>query len=396
MGRLTRLDPTPFSPVLQQPPLSLYIHLPWCVRKCPYCDFNSHAAKGVLPFEKYIDALLEDLENDLPMIWGRVVHSIFIGGGTPSLFPAARIETLLSGIKARCTVEPNAEVTLEANPGSVEHDRFSAYRDAGVNRISLGIQSFSDAHLAALGRIHSAGEAREAIKSVRSAGIENINLDLMYGLPGQPLELALADIHEAIQVSPEHISHYQLTLEPNTLFAVNPPTLPGEELIEDMQFQCTEALSAAGYKQYEVSAYAREGKSCRHNINYWRFGDYLGIGAGAHGKITLAAEGLVCRRAKFKNPGRYLDDKAPDRWVAEEKTLTEPDLVFEFFLNQLRLKSGVKISDFTARTGLQWDAVESRVSQLVEQGLITKSDSHLVTTELGWNHLNTLQGKFLP
>jgi len=382
--------------MLQQPPLSLYVHLPWCVRKCPYCDFNSHAKKGAIPFEEYVQALLRDLENELPGIWGRVVHSVFIGGGTPSLFPATWIEPLVNGIKARCTLDPAAEVTLEANPGSVEHDRFSAYRDAGINRISLGVQSFSDPQLVALGRIHNAGEAAEAIGDLRAAGFDNINLDLMFGLPGQTVDLALADVAAAISWSPEHISHYQLTLEPNTLFAVNPPSLPTEAEIEEMQEQCLDRLSNAGYQQYEVSAYARDGRMCRHNINYWRFGDYVGIGAGAHGKITDAAQRQVVRRAKHKNPRQYLDASTDGSWLAEEKSLEESDLMFEFFLNQLRLKSGVKIADFSPRTGLPWSIAVEPVKEAINRGLMRESDGVLAATELGWNHLNSLQGLFLP
>ncbi len=381
---------------LQTPPLSLYVHLPWCVKKCPYCDFNSHAATGTIPFAEYIQALLADLENDLPRIWGRVIHSIFIGGGTPSLFAATHIETLLSGINALCHMDPAAEITLEANPGSVEHDRFSAYRDAGINRISLGIQSFSDPHLAAIGRIHDSAEASSAIASVRLAGFDNLNLDLMYGLPGQTTQQAFDDLNRAIDAGPEHISHYQLTLEPNTLFAVNPPALPAETELEEMQEQCPVMLEDAGYEQYEVSAYARDGNTCRHNINYWRFGDYVGIGAGAHGKLTLAADATVVRLVKHKNPGRYLAARADGQWVAEEKTLAADDLLFEFFLNQLRLKNGLRKADFSARTGSSWSTVEARVQQAIHGGLLEETDEVIVATTLGWNHLNSLQGMFLP
>jgi len=382
--------------MLQQPPLSLYIHLPWCVKKCPYCDFNSHAVKGAIPFEKYLEVLLADLDNDLPLVWGRVVHSIFIGGGTPSLFPARHIESLLSGIRARCIMDPQAEITLEANPGSVEHDRFSLYRDAGVNRISLGIQSFSDEQLAAIGRIHDSAEAHDAIRAVRQAGFENINLDLMYGLPGQNPEQALADLRSATDAGPEHISHYQLTLEPNTQFAVNPPELPGEAEIEDMQVVCQELLEKSGYQQYEVSAYARDHRTCWHNVNYWRFGDYLGIGAGAHGKITLAADHSVVRLVKHKHPARYLAADAESQWLADKKTLSNSDLVFEFFLNQLRLKGGIKKADFTARTGLPWSAVTEQVNLACNRGLLKESADSLAATTLGWNHLNSLQEMFLP
>ncbi len=382
--------------MLQQPPLSMYVHLPWCAKKCPYCDFNSHAVKGRIPFDKYLQALLADLDNDLPRIWGRVVHSIFIGGGTPSLFPASHISSLLNGINARCRMDPAAEITLEANPGSVEHDRFSAYRDAGINRISLGIQSFSDKQLTGIGRIHNSDEARAAIHSVKRAGFDNINLDIMFGLPGQKAEQALADIQAAIDAGPEHISHYQLTLEPNTLFAANPPTLPDESELDEMQERCQALLLDAGYYQYEVSAYARDGKSCRHNVNYWRFGDYLGIGAGAHGKITRPAESSVVRTVKHKHPGKYLAALQDGQWLMEEKTLTESDLVFEFFLNQLRLKNGINKADFPARTGLPWTDVEGQVQQAGERGLLEESDVTLTATELGWNHLNSLQGMFLP
>ena len=382
--------------MLQQPPLSLYVHLPWCVRKCPYCDFNSHAVKGAVQFDSYVEALLSDLENDLPRIWGRVVRSIFIGGGTPSLCPAADIQTLLDGISTRCSMDPAAEITLEANPGSVEHDLFSAYHDAGINRISLGIQSFSDTHLAAIGRVHNANEAREAINSVRQAGFSNINLDLMYGLSGQDAGQALADLSQAIDFSPEHISHYQLTIEPNTLFAVKPPSLPAETEMEEMQEQCIQLLADGGYQQYEVSAYAREHKFCKHNINYWRFGDYVGICAGAHGHITLAAQGNVIRLVKHKQPGRYLAARTDGQWLADEKTLSKSDLLFEFFLNQLRLKSGLRKADFSARTGLPWTAVAPRLEQAFERGLLKDEGAILVATELGWNHLNTLQGMFLP
>jgi oxygen-independent coproporphyrinogen-3 oxidase len=382
--------------MLQQPPLSLYVHLPWCVRKCPYCDFNSHAVQGVIPYAAYLESLLADLDNDLPRIWGRVIHSIFIGGGTPSLFPAREIESLLSGIHARCKMDPAAEITLEANPGSVEHDRFSAYLDAGINRISLGVQSFSDQQLTAIGRVHDSTEARAAIDSLHTAGFDNLNLDLMFGLPGQTTEQALADVEAAVAAGPQHISHYQLTLEPNTLFAANPPSLPGEAELDEMQVQCQALLGDSGFHQYEVSAYARDGKACRHNLNYWKYGDYLGIGAGAHSKITDAAGQAVTRLVKHKHPHRYLAGLENADWLAEEKQVAERDLAFEFFLNHLRLKKGVKKADFSARTGRDWSVVSEQVEQAKSRGLLAETDSLLVATELGWNHLNSLQGMFLP
>ncbi|MFW5815392.1 MAG: radical SAM family heme chaperone HemW, partial [Wenzhouxiangella sp.] len=292
--------------MLRSPPLSLYVHFPWCVAKCPYCDFNSHALGGPVPEESYVDALLADLELELPRIWGRTVHSIFLGGGTPSLFSAAAMDRLLGGVRARLTLAPAAEITMEANPGTVEHDRFEDYRAAGINRISLGVQSFNDRHLSKLGRIHGGAEARAAIAAVRAAGFDNFNLDLMWALPDQTLAEALADIETALAFEPTHLSHYHLTIEPNTVFAARPPRLPDEEAAWDMQEACARRLSAAGFRHYEVSAWARAGALSRHNLNYWRFGDYLGIGAGAHGKITLPAEDRIVRTRRKSHPRPYL------------------------------------------------------------------------------------------
>ncbi|MBE9548676.1 MAG: radical SAM family heme chaperone HemW [Proteobacteria bacterium] len=384
---------------LSNPPLSLYIHIPWCVRKCPYCDFNSHALKGEIPFSRYIEALLKDLEADLPQVWGRQVHSIFIGGGTPSLFPAAAIAELISGVRARISVSPAAEITMEANPGTLEHDSFTAYLEAGINRFSLGAQSFSDRQLKTLGRIHASDEILQAVAGLKSAGAENFNLDLMFGLPGQTQSQALADLQAAIDCSPSHISHYQLTMEPNTLFAHKPPPgLPDNDQLADIQDSCAVLLQSAGFVQYEVSAWARTARQgdnrSQHNLNYWRFGDYLGVGAGAHAKITLAAEGRVVRMAKHRHPDAYLEDR-DGTFICEQRQLENKDLVFEFFLNQLRLKAGVRKADFPARTGLPWQQVAGQVKQAMEEGLLTDQGEYLSTSNRGWQHLNTLQAIFL-
>jgi len=387
------------EPQLGNPPLSLYIHIPWCVRKCPYCDFNSHARKDETPFSGYIEALLKDLEADLPQVWGRTVHSIFIGGGTPSLFPAEFIAGLISGVRARISVSPAAEITMEANPGTLEHDSFAAYLEAGINRFSLGAQSFSDKQLKTLGRIHASGEILQAVAGLKSAGAENYNLDLMFGLPGQTQVQALADLQAAIDCSPSHISHYQLTLEPNTLFAHKPPPgLPDNDQLADIQDSCAVLLQSAGFVQYEVSAWASTAgqgdNRSQHNLNYWRFGDYLGIGAGAHAKITLAAEGRVVRMAKHRHPDAYLAHRDAT-FVSQHRALENKDLVFEFFLNQLRLKDGVRKADFSARTGLPWQRVESLVEQAIKDGLLLDKGEYLLTSNRGWQHLNTLQAVFL-
>ena len=293
--------------MLIPPPLSLYVHLPWCVRKCPYCDFNSHEGKGALPFAGYVDALIRDLDQDLPLVWGRTIHSVFFGGGTPSLFPPEQIDRFLQAASSRLRFAPNLEITLETNPGTAEHGRFDQYRDAGVNRISFGIQSFDDGCLKRLGRIHDSAEAERAVKLAQDAGFDNFNLDLMYALPGQDLAMAEYDLQRAFALQPTHISHYQLTLEPNTMFFARPPQgLPDDDSAWDMQEHCQALLADAGYAQYEVSAYARPGRQCAHNLNYWRFGDYLGIGAGAHGKLTLGAEQDILRRWKTKHPTVFL------------------------------------------------------------------------------------------
>ncbi|HMB38764.1 MAG TPA: radical SAM family heme chaperone HemW [Wenzhouxiangellaceae bacterium] len=397
---------------LTLPPLSLYIHLPWCVAKCPYCDFNSHALNGNLPEQAYVDALMRDLELDLPRVWGRTVHSIFFGGGTPSLFSADAIGRIIDGAAARLKLAPNAEITLEANPGTVEHDRFEAYRAAGVNRISLGIQTFDDAKLQTLGRIHDGHQARAAVNAIKDAGFDNFNLDLMWALPGQTVEQALADVEQALAFDPPHVSHYQLTLEPNTVFAARPPTLPDEETVWTMQDACSERLSKSGYGNYEVSAWAKPGRACRHNLNYWRFGDYLGIGAGASGKITLPAEEAVLRTRRKKVPHSWMAAATDGSFIAEQEAVAAEDMAFEYMLNRTRLAEPIPLAEFAARTGVGVEALQPGLGHAIETGLLAhrervEGDSpdgaensagagYLVRTERGAQYLNDLQALFLP
>jgi oxygen-independent coproporphyrinogen-3 oxidase len=382
--------------MLETPPLSLYVHLPWCVRKCPYCDFNSHAVREDFAGDEYIEALLRDLELDLPLVWGRTVQSVFFGGGTPSLFSAAQFERLLSGFRALLAFSPGLEITLEANPGTVEHDSFIAYREAGINRVSLGVQSFSDAALAAIGRIHGREEVMLAVDSLRAAGIDNFNIDLMFALPGQDLQAAEQDVLAAIACAPSHLSHYQLTIEPNTAFHADPPTLPADDLAWDMQAACGALLAQSGFRQYEVSAWAQPGRECTHNLNYWRYGDYLGIGAGAHGKITLPAEQAVRRRIRVRHPAAWMRAVARGQSVAEDRSVPSEERVFEFFLNQLRLRRGVRKALFEARTGLAWAVVADRAAELVARGLAEDQGERLAPTELGWRFSNESQALFLP
>lgn len=382
--------------MLKTPPLSVYVHMPWCVRKCPYCDFNSHAVPASLPAEEYIQALIADLEHDLPLVWGRPVGSIYFGGGTPSLFSASHIATFLSALRARLDLRPDVEITLEANPGAVECDSFSAYAQAGINRISLGAQSFSDDLLKRIGRIHGSDEIDRALQSLLVAGITNFNIDLMYALPDQTPAQSRHDVELAINAGPAHISYYQLTIEPNTAFAAKPPVLPVEDMAWDMQQAGVDMLEAAGYGQYEVSAFAQSGMQSRHNMNYWRYGDFLAVGAGAHGKITLPAEGIVQRYAKHRHPKRYMQCSEDGGWLAEKSVVTDDERVFEFFLNQLRLKQGVYIDDFSPRTGLAWKVVEARVQKAIDTGLLELAQKRLRPTKLGWKFVNDVQQMFLP
>jgi putative oxygen-independent coproporphyrinogen III oxidase len=376
------------------PPLSLYIHVPWCVRKCPYCDFNSHGLQGEVPENDYVDALLRDLEVELPGAWGRTVRTVFIGGGTPSLFSPEAIARLLSGVRARIALEPGAEITLEANPGTVELARFCGYRDAGVNRLSIGVQSFAPEKLAALGRIHGRDEALAAADAARAAGFDNLNLDLMFGLPGQSLAEAAADIETAIAQNPTHLSVYQLTIEPNTPFHAHPPArLPDDDGLWDMQQEIQHALAAHGFRQYEVSAYARPGRECAHNLNYWCFGDYLGIGAGAHAKITDAA-GIV-RRRRVKHPRDFLAAAGGAGAIAGEQRLTRRDAAAEFMLNALRLKEGFASPLFSERTGLPLNDVLPTLAQAEARGLLEHDARAVRASERGYRFLNDLVAMFL-
>lgn len=381
---------------LHNPPLGLYVHMPWCVRKCPYCDFNSHALKDELPAADYIRALIADLEADLPLVWGRTVKSIYIGGGTPSLFTAALIDQLLSAVRARLDLSPAAEITLEANPGTIEYDSFGAYAQAGINRVSLGVQSFADDMLGRLGRIHAGDEVETCLQSLRASGIDNFNIDLMFALPGQAFEQALEDVRRAISAGSAHISYYQLTLEPNTAFAAAPPILPDEDAAWQIQQAGQDRLEQAGFKQYEISAFARDDKQCVHNLNYWSYGDFLAIGAGAHGKVTSMADGQVTRYAKHRHPRQYLQGVKQGDWLAQRQVLDESELVFEFFLNQLRLKQGFGMDAFSARTGLAWERVESKVGLAVDRGLLEVRDRQVRPTALGWKFVNDIQQMFLP
>ena len=378
-----------------QPPLALYIHVPWCVRKCPYCDFNSHAIEPdrSVPEDAYLDALRADLESALPQVWGRTVHSVFLGGGTPSLLSGGAVERLLSDVRARLTLAADCEITLEANPGTFEAGRYAAYRAAGVNRLSIGVQSFDDAHLQALGRVHDGTQAQRAIEEARRH-FDNFNLDLMIGLPGQTPAQAEHDIARALAHSPPHLSVYQLTLEPNTVFHKFPPSLPDDDAMAAMQLAVDGRLDAAGFEHYEVSAYAQPGRAARHNLNYWEFGDYLGIGAGAHGKISLP-EGIV-RTERHRLPASYMDHARAGRFVAAERWLDDADLVFEFMLNALRLRRGCSRALFTERTGLDPLRLEAGVAVAEQRGLLERDTLRLVPTELGRRFLNDLQALFLP
>jgi oxygen-independent coproporphyrinogen-3 oxidase len=374
------------------PPLSLYVHVPWCVRKCPYCDFNSHEARGDIPESEYVDALIADLEYALPAIWGRRVDTLFVGGGTPSVFSAASLDRLLAAIRARVPLSADAEITLEANPGTFEREKFSGFRSAGVNRLSLGIQSFDPRHLAALGRVHDAGEARAAASAALSL-FDNVNFDLMYALPSQGVEDARADVREAIAFAPPHLSFYQLTIEPNTLFHRHPPPLPDADAAADIEDAVHEALADAGYVHYETSAFARPGRECRHNVNYWRFGDYLGIGAGAHSKLSSSQR--IVRQLRYKQPKQYLAQVAAGAPLLEETEVTRRDAGFEFMLNALRLTGGVPASSFAERTGFALATIRREIAEAVARGLLDPDPAMLRPTERGRRFLNDLQSIFL-
>ena len=377
-------------------PLALYVHIPWCVRKCPYCDFNSHAPRAAIDQEGYVDALLRDLDHDLAGLdaagRGAGLVSVFIGGGTPSLFEPAAIGRLLDGVAARLHLDAAAEVTLEANPGTAEAKRFAGYRAAGVNRVSLGVQSLDDVSLAALGRIHGAAEARAAFAMARQAGFDNINLDLMYGLPKQSSAGALQDLGALVELGPEHVSWYQLTLEPNTLFHHRPPPLPDDDALADIADAGQALLAAAGYRRYEISAYARDARCARHNLNYWEFGDYLGIGAGAHGKLTTQ-DGVVRRTTKPRGPEAYLSGVGSG---AGSRVLARDDLVAEFFLNAMRLVDGVPVACFAQRTGLALEQVSAAVARARALGLMADDPARLRPTALGLRFLNDLVALFEP
>jgi putative oxygen-independent coproporphyrinogen III oxidase len=383
------------------PPLALYVHMPWCVRKCPYCDFNSHAAPEQIPQRQYVDALVEDLAIDASAAQGRSLVSVFFGGGTPSLFAPDEVGRFLEAARALVPFAPDVEVTLEANPGTVEHGRFSGYRDAGINRVSLGAQTFDADHLHTLGRIHSSGDIGRAVDEVRGAGIENFNLDLMYGLPAQTLQQALADLDAALALEPTHISHYQLTLEPGTVFYHRPPQLPDSDAIWQMQLDCQEKLAASGYEHYEVSAYARDGRRSRHNLNYWQFGDYIGVGAGAHGKLTWPASDertrlQVVRSARIKQPREFLRRTAADR-ISDRFPVETADLPFEYMLNVLRLTDSFSETEFAARTGRGFEAIARGLAEARRKRLLeTDGTGRWRVTELGQRFLNDLQALFLP
>ncbi len=373
-------------------PLGLYIHIPWCIQKCPYCDFNSHAVKNDLPEAGYVDALLTDLKQDLDLLTeSRPVHSVFIGGGTPSLFAAESLDRLLNGIRQQISFSDDVEITLEANPGAFESGKFTDFKALGINRLSIGIQSFQDKHLKRLGRVHNAGEAMAAIEMAQQAGFDNINLDLMFGLPEQTEAEALADIETALSFRTSHLSYYQLTLEPNTLFFRYPPPLPEHDALYQIQKSSQQRLADAGFQQYEISAYSQPGKQCRHNLNYWRFGDYLGIGAGAHGKISRQLPGDIIRTQKAKNPRQYLQQES----VRSVQTIEQPDLPLEFMMNQLRLKQGFDLADFQQRAGLPVDRLEPALSHCVEQGLLTIEQQRVFGTAKGWDFLDEVLAKFV-
>lgn len=378
--------------MLQLPPLSLYVHIPWCVRKCPYCDFNSHQAAEEIPERAYVDALIDDLKADLSWVQGRKLHSIFFGGGTPSLFSGRAIGEILTAVEHQIGFEEDIEITLEANPGTFEQQKFSNFRSAGINRLSIGIQSFSSHHLERLGRIHDGSQALQAIATARAAGFSNFNIDLMHGLPDQTIDEAAADIKLAIDNGAQHISWYQLTIEPNTEFYSRPPPLPNDDRLADIQQAGMNLLHGNDFAQYEVSAFALSSQTSKHNINYWQFGDYLGIGAGAHGKITLPESGVVMRSSKTRQPDKYL--ARIDSFMAQNRAIAADEMALEFMMNGLRLVDGVPVEYFSPRTGLVLSSIETQISDLQRKGLIETDDSRYRTTKLGYQFLNTVLQQF--
>lgn len=378
------------------PPLSLYVHLPWCLRKCPYCDFNSHERKGDLPESQYLDALRSDLEASLPLVWGRRVQSVFIGGGTPSLFSPGGIDRLLADIRARLPLEPGCEITLEANPGTFERDRFRAFRAAGVTRLSIGVQSFNDEALRRIGRVHDAAQARAAVEEA-GAAFDTFNIDLMYALPGQTLHGLREDLDAALAFRPPHLSIYHLTLEPNTVFASQPPAaLPDEDLASDMLDLIAERTAADGLQRYEVSAFARPGHRCRHNLNYWQFGDYLGIGAGAHGKLSFPHR--VLRQVRWREPAAYMQQALAGQAVSNQHEVARRDLPFEYMLGALRLREGFELARFVERTGLPMSSVRATLQRAQQQGLLEldEAQGEVRPTARGFDFLSDLQALFLP
>jgi len=384
------------TPEQRFPPLGLYVHLPWCIRKCPYCDFNSHAAAGALPEAAYVDALLADLDCEAPAVNGREIRSVFIGGGTPSLFSAGSVGRLLEAVARRLSLAADCEVSLEANPGASERQRFLGYRSAGVTRLSLGVQSFDDGLLQAIGRVHDGQAAVTAVRAALSAGFAEVNVDLMYALPGQSPAQAEADATTACALGPSHLSHYQLTIEPNTLFAARPPRLPDEDRAAEAEARARERMRAAGYTQYEVSAFAEPGRECRHNLNYWTFGDYLGVGAGAHGKLSDLATGTIARRVKIRDPGRYLQRAGKGAATAAQWSVAADDLVFEFALNALRLSSGFSFTLYETRTGLPRSTLETGLQRGTARGLLRRKLGGVQLTDLGRRFLDDAVAGFIP
>ncbi len=380
------------------PPLSLYIHFPWCVEKCPYCDFNSHTIKNSTPYDEYIDCLLLDLDYELPNIWGRSIQSIFMGGGTPSIFPPEAIEKLIQALRARLNFKPDIEITLEANPGTVEQSHFTDFRQAGINRLSMGIQSFNDPMLKKLGRIHNSSQAIAAIEAAHAANFNSFNIDLMFGLPQQTTEQMLSDLQTAIDFQPPHLSHYQLTIEPNTLFAAQPPTLPDDDVLWHMTQQAHAQLAEYNYQQYEVSAFSKTGEKnqCKHNLNYWQFGDYLGIGAGAHQKITAANTQSITRTAKQKQPQHYMQQVRTKTHIIKQHRLNNQDISFEFMLNALRLSNGFDIQTFNDNTGMDISSIQAILNKAQQNNWLQQDNAQIKPTPLGQQYLNDVFTLFLP